>query len=87
MPSKPSVPPLAKSAAPEAPSWDDVEPMHVPTSRDGLGLSIEDRAALGLSAREVEMTHFHTGDAHDALLAVMQQGGAIRKTEPRRKQR
>jgi hypothetical protein len=85
MPAKPSVPPLAKSAAPEAPSWDDVEPMRVPAGRDGLGLSSEDRAALGLSLREVEMTHFHTGDAHDALLAVLQQGGGIRKPETRRK--
>lgn len=87
MPAKPSVTPLAKSAAPEAPTWDDVEPMRVPTSRDTLGLSTEDRAALGLSAGEVEMTHFHTGDSHDALLAVLQQGGGIRKAEPRKRSR
>ena len=84
MPAKPSTPPLAKSAAPVAPTWDDVDPVAVPSGRDGLGLSTEDRMALGLSP-EMEMTHFHVGDAQDALSAVLAQGGAIRKTDVRRK--
>lgn len=85
MPAKPTVPPLAKSAAPVAPTWDDVEPESAPTGRDVLGLSEADRAALGLSPG-LEMTHFHTGDAGDALAAVLAQGGAIKKADrPRRK--
>lgn len=83
---KPVTPPLAKSSAPEVPSWEDVEPQAPSASRDALGFSITDRAALGLSAREMEMTHFHTGDSHDALRAVLQQGGAIGATgKPRRR--
>jgi hypothetical protein len=84
---KPITPPLAKSSAPVAPTWDDVEPQAPAEGRDALGFSLEDRAALGLSERDVEMTHFHTGDAHDALLAVLQQGGAIGKSPPKRKAR
>jgi hypothetical protein len=76
MPSKPSVPPLAKSVAPEAPSWDDVDPLRVPEGRDTLGLSHQDRIALGLSPG-MEMTHFHTGDSTEALVAALQHGGAI----------
>jgi len=84
MPAKPAVPPLAKSAAPVAPTWDDVDPVALPSGRDTLGLSSEDRAALGLSPG-MEMTHFHMGDATDALAAALLQGGAIGKAPPRRK--
>jgi hypothetical protein len=84
MTSKPFLPPLARSAAPVAPTWDDVDPLHVPEGRDALGLSHEDRTALGLSPG-LEMTHFHTGDSHEALSAILQQGGAIGLTKPRRR--
>ena len=67
--------------------WDDVEPSRQPRSEDALGLSREDRAALGLAApRHVEIQSISPPDATAALQELLAQGVALGRTErPRRR--
>ena len=79
-------PPLARSVSREVLDWDHVEPRHIQFGKDVLGLSPEDRQALGLSApRLTELEAPSLGGAEAALADVLARGGAIGKAEPRRK--
>lgn len=83
----PTVPPLAKSVSREVLDWDHVEPRHITIGKDVLGLSPEDRQALGLSApRTTDLEAPTLGGAEMALADVLARGGAIGKVEFRRKQ-
>lgn len=77
--------PLARSAAPPALDWEGVEPEATRGPSDTLGLSPEDRAALGLSApRTIDLAPHVGGDAHAALADALARGAAYRKTPVRR---
>ena len=83
---KPIVPPLARSVSREVLDWDHVEPRHVSFGKDVLGLSPEDRRALGLSApRPTDLEAPTLGGAEAALADALARGGAIGKVEFRRK--
>lgn len=83
---KPTSPPLAKSVSREVLDWDHVEPRHVQFGKDVLGLSPEDRQALGLSApRITDLDAPSLGGAELALADVLARGGAVGKPEFRRK--
>ncbi|HET6405713.1 MAG TPA: hypothetical protein VFH78_13810 [Candidatus Thermoplasmatota archaeon] len=83
---KPTTPPLAKSVSRDVLDWDHVEPRRSTTGKDGLGLSPEDRQALGLSApRTTDLEAPSLGGAEAALADVLARGGAIGKPEFRRK--
>lgn len=77
-----SAPPLARSVAPVALDWEEVEPetrAHRPS--DALGLSAEDRAALGLSTpRTADLVPHLGGDAQAALAEVLARGAAYGKS-------
>lgn len=67
--------------------YDDVAPNGGPTTPDTLGLSADDRRALGLAAPRIEhaapMVH---GDAVAALREILATGGAMGKVDrPRRR--
>ena len=75
-----STPPLARSVAPVALDWDGVEPQDAPRPADALGLSAEDRAALGLSMpRTIDLAPHAGGDAQAALAEVLARGAAYGK--------
>lgn len=77
--------PLARSAAPPALDWEGVEPEASKGPSDTLGLSPEDRAALGLSApRSIDLVPHVGGDAHAALADALARGAAYRKAPQRR---
>lgn len=83
----PTVHPLARSAAPTALDWEGVEPetTTAPHPADDLGLSPEDRVALGLS-RPTVVGSAHPAQAPDAKAALsdaLARGGAYGKTAPR----
>lgn len=78
--------PLAKSVSREVLDWDHVEPRHIQFGKDVLGLSPEDRQALGLSApRITDLEAPALGGAELALADVLARGGAVGKPEFRRK--
>lgn len=73
-----SNPPLAKSVSREVLDWDHVEPRHIAIGKDVLGLSPEDRQALGLSApRLTDLEAPTLGGAELALADVLARGGAM----------
>lgn len=75
-----STPPLARSVAPVALDWEAVEPEDAPRAPDALGLSAEDRQALGLSMpRTADLVPHLGGDAHAALSEVLARGAAYGK--------
>ena len=75
-----STSPLARSVAPTALDWEDVDPPTTPRAPDALGLSAEDRAALGLSSvRTTDHVPPLPGDAHAALAEVLARGAAYGK--------
>lgn len=79
-------PPLAKSVSREVLDWDHVEPKHIAIGKDVLGLSPEDRQALGLSTpRLTDLDAPTLGGAEIALADVLARSGATGKTELRRK--
>lgn len=58
--------------------WDHVDPKHVAIGKDVLGLSPEDRRALGLSApRMTDLEAPTLGGAEAALAEVLARGGAM----------
>jgi hypothetical protein len=72
-------PPLGRSVSRDVLDWDHVEPRRANIGKDGLGLSPEDRSALGMSApRAADLEHPHLGGAETALADVLARGGAIR---------
>ena len=78
--------PLGRSVDRDVLDWEDVEPrLHIP-QKDVLGLTLHDRAALGLSAaaRTAEAPTL-PGDAHAALVDALHRGGAVGKAEKRRR--
>lgn len=78
--------PLAKSVSREVLDWDHVEPKHVAIGKDVLGLSPDDRRALGMSTpRPTDLESPTLGGAEHALADVLARGGAIGKPEFRRK--
>ena len=82
----PTTPPLARSVARDVLDWDAVEPrVHVP-AKDVLGLTHQDRAALGMTpaARTADAPTLG-GDAHAALADLLSRGAAVGKTEKRRR--
>lgn len=83
----PTVHPLARSAAPTALDWEGVEPetTTAPRHADDLGLSPEDRVALGLSKPTLAGAHApaHVPDAKAALADALARGGAYGKTHAR----
>lgn len=80
-----TVPPLARSVAPPALDWEGVEPLDVPRLPDALGLSPEDRAALGLSAPHGrDLWPQPEGDAQTALAEALARNGGIVKAGPRK---
>lgn len=86
MPAKPTPPPLARSTNKDVLDWGQVDPLHVEIAKDVLGLSPQDRQALGLSAlRHTDLQAPTLGGAETALADVLARGGAIGKPEPRRK--
>lgn len=86
MPAKPTIPPLARSVTKEVLDWEEVDPLHVEIAKDVLGLSPQDRQALGLSApRHTDLQAPSLGGAETALADVLARGGAIGKPEFRRK--
>jgi len=83
---KQPVQPLAASVAREVLDWDHVEPRNVEIAKDVLGLSPMDRQALGLSApRAGDLEAPSLGGAELALAEVLARGGAVGKTDFRRK--
>lgn len=86
MRSKQPVPPLARNVTKDVLDWDDVDPPSHDTGRDMLGLSPQDRKALGLSApRTADLQAPTLGGSEQALAEVLTRGGAIGKTDFRRK--
>lgn len=79
--------PLARSAAPTALDWEGVEPEAAPRAADPLGLSPEDRKALGMSLPPTHLQaapHAAPADAKTALAEVLARGGAYGKTPARK---
>lgn len=80
------VPPLARSVAPTALDWADVDPAPAEPAIDALGLSPADRAALGLSqARIHDVAVRPVGDAKDVLAEALAHGAAVHAPGTRRK--
>jgi hypothetical protein len=78
------VQPLGRTAPIEVLDWQEVDRLDLDIAKDVLGLSIQDRQALGLSApRTLEATTL--GGAEIALADVLARSGAIGKTDFRRK--
>lgn len=78
-PQKEVVQPLARSVAKEVLDWDHVEPRHVELGKDVLGLSPQDRLALGMSAaRATDLQAATLGGAELALAEALARGGAVR---------
>jgi hypothetical protein len=68
--------------APVALDWELIEPENAPHASDALGLSAEDRAALGLSTpRTADLVPHLGGDAHAALADVLSRGAAYGKPQ------
>jgi hypothetical protein len=65
--------------------WEAVEPRHAPAAtapRDLLGLTPEDRKALGMTApRTVDLAPFVVGDASAALQDAMARGASYGKAK------
>lgn len=80
--------PLMMRKAPEtryAFDYDDVAPDGRPVTPDMLGLSADDRRALGLAAPRIEhAAPTIQGDAVAALREILASGGAMGKVERRR---
>ncbi|HWH08067.1 MAG TPA: hypothetical protein VNX21_02640 [Candidatus Thermoplasmatota archaeon] len=78
--------PLGRSVARDVLDWEDVEPRGGPPQKDVLGLTLQDRAALGLTpaARTAEAPTL-PGDAHAALADLIARGAAVGKAEKRRR--
>ena len=75
-----STSPLARSVAPTALDWEDVDPPASPRAPDALGLSADDRHALGLSSvRTTDHVPPMPGDAQAALAEVLARGAAYGK--------
>lgn len=87
MKSKPDAPPLARSADREVLDWNLLEPADPPGARDVLGLSPQDRLALGLSppARTMQAHPAVVGDAHAALAEALARGAAVGPRERRQR--
>ena len=86
MPTTPTLPPLARSTNKHVLDWEEVDPLHLDIAKDVLGLSPQDRAALGLSAvRHTDLQAPTLGGAETALAEVLARGGAFGKPEFRRK--
>ena len=78
--------PIAKAHAATPLDWPDVDPKGIDLGKDVLGLSPADRAALGLSApRTTDLEAPSLGGSEQALAEVLARGGAIGKTDFRRK--
>lgn len=81
----PTTPPLARSVSRDVLDWSEVEPRSAHAGKDGLGLSPEDRKALGLSApRSIDLEAPTLGGSEQALAEVLARGGAV-KPDFRRK--
>lgn len=78
MPATPMTPPLARSVTKDVLAWEEVDPLHLEIAKDVLGLSPQDRQALGLSAvRHTELQAPTLGGAETALADVLARGGAV----------
>jgi hypothetical protein len=67
--------------APVALDWETIELEPETKASDALGLSAEDRAALGLSLpRTADLVPHLGGDAHAALADVLSRGAAYGKS-------
>lgn len=79
-------PPHPKAEARYAFDYDDVQPSKAPRAYDTLGLSADDRKALGMTApRAGEAAPLATPDAAAALRELLAQGAALGKDPRRRK--
>ena len=78
--------PLGRSVARDVLDWEAVEPRATLPPKDVLGLTLQDRAALGMTpaVRAAEAPTLH-GDAHAALADVLHRGGSVGKAEKRRR--
>lgn len=75
---KTSTPPLARSVAGDILDWDQVDRKDIEIAKDVLGLSVQDRQALGLSAPLAsELQPPIVGGAEIALAEVLARGGAL----------
>lgn len=83
MPSKQPIPPTTSQ---EVLDWDHVDPQGSDVGKDVLGLSPSDRQALGLSLpKHADLEAPTLGGSELALAELLARGGAVRKTDFRRK--
>lgn len=76
----------ASPASTDVLDWQEVDRQDVDLAKDVLGLSSQDRQALGLSApRAFDLQAPTLGGAETALADVLARGGAISRTDFRRK--